>query len=178
MTKATKLLSSSKVDDDQIKRQAARFRLFEVDGAEPRPAQPAERPSRTVHLVNKKAPSAATRRWRPRPGLNWSQIRGIPDRSGTAVNRRRKRERCQVRHWRVSGTPSPAGRDPHGQEPEPAGAGRLRLLVVADQPGPAELLYEPGWHDDTSDGPVTARIRLANGSTIDDITGLGHRRPA
>jgi hypothetical protein len=27
----------------------------------------------------------------------------------------------------------------------------------------------PGWHDDTSDGPVTARIRLADGSTIDDI---------
>jgi L-Lysine epsilon oxidase N-terminal/L-lysine epsilon oxidase C-terminal domain len=27
----------------------------------------------------------------------------------------------------------------------------------------------PGWHDDTSDGPVTARVRLANGTTIDDI---------
>src|SRR5215475_6305475 len=46
-----------KVDDDQIKRQAARFRLFEVDGGVPRPAQlPAGATVEwTVHLVNKKA---------------------------------------------------------------------------------------------------------------------------
>src|SRR5262245_61964660 len=47
-----------KVDDDQIKRQAARFRLFEVDGGgAPRPAQlPAGATVEwSVHLVNKKA---------------------------------------------------------------------------------------------------------------------------
>src|SRR5687768_5823760 len=47
-----------KVDEDEIKRQAARFRLFEVpDGAKaPRPAQlPAGATVEwTVHLVNKK----------------------------------------------------------------------------------------------------------------------------
>src|SRR5262245_592300 len=47
-----------KVDEDQIKRQAARFRLFEVDaGGASRPAQlPAGATVEwTVHLVNKKA---------------------------------------------------------------------------------------------------------------------------
>ena len=68
-----------KVDDDQIKRQAARFRLFEVDGGgAPRPAQlPPERPSsgRSISSTRRRRSSAATRRQRRRPARNWRRIR-------------------------------------------------------------------------------------------------------
>ena len=92
MTKRELLITQYKVDDDQIKRQAARFRLFEVDGAVPRPAQlPAGATVEwTVHLVNKKA--AVQRGNGPlatRPASIGGKSGGIPDRSGTAVNRRR-----------------------------------------------------------------------------------------
>src|SRR5438034_6365684 len=52
-------VSQYKVDDDQIKRQAARFRLFDVqdDGSAPRAAHlpPGATVEWTVHLMNKKA---------------------------------------------------------------------------------------------------------------------------
>src|SRR4030095_11666896 len=55
--------------------------------------------------------------------------------------------------------------------------GKQNLLVLGGfgfsssptNAGLADFYDNPGWHDDTSDGPVTARIRLADGSTIDDI---------
>jgi hypothetical protein len=163
-----------KVDDDQIKRQAARFRLFEVDGGGvPRPAQlPAGATVEwTVHLVNKKA---AVQRGRvplenpTRPQLVANPAEFLIDpgpRSIAGVS--------------ASGVKFDTGAYQGRQVP----LGEIRtdknqnLLVLggfgfSSSPTNKNLpsfYTNPGWHDDTSDGPVTARIRLADGSTIDDI---------
>ena len=94
---------------------------------------------------------------------------GIPDRSGTAVNRRRKRERCQVRHRRVSGRQVPLGEIRTDKNQNLLVLGGFGFSSSPTNQGLPSFYTNPGWHDDTSDGPVTARIRLANGSTIDDI---------
>jgi hypothetical protein len=73
------VITQYKVDEDQIKRQAARFRLFEVDNSGvPRPAQlPAgAHVEWTVHLVNKKG--AVQRSGSPPNSPTRPQLLNIP----------------------------------------------------------------------------------------------------
>jgi hypothetical protein len=163
-----------KVDDDQIKRQAARFRLFEVDGGVPRPAQlPAGATVEwTVHLVNKKA---AVRRdsgppenpTRPRLVANPAQFlidpgpRSIAGASASGV----KFDTGAYRGRHV-----PLGEIRTDKNQNLLVLGGFGFSSSPTNQGLPSFYTNPGWHDDTSDGPVTARIRLADGGTIDDIT--------
>ncbi len=132
-----------KADDDQIKRQAARFRLFEVPdgGGTPREAQlPAGATVEwTVHLVNKKAavvrPSRTAEPGDP-PAIGGQSGAGFLIDPGAAVDFRCKCERRKVRQRRVSRQTSATGRAAHRQESEPARARRLRLLVIAEERSP------------------------------------------
>lgn len=164
-----------KVDEDQIKRQAARFRIFEIPDANSAP-RPANLPAGatvewTVHLVNKKA--AVIRGGTPpavptRPQLVANPAALLIDPKARTI----------------------AGANAHGVKFDTGEfmsrrvpLGELRtdkeqnLLVLggfgfSSSPNSAALpsfYTNPGWHDDASDGSVTARIRLADGSTIDDI---------
>ena len=164
-----------KADEDQIKRQAARFRLFEVDGNGA--ARPAQLPAGatvewTVHLVNKKGaiqrdespPEAPTRPQmanNSQPFLIDPGPRSVAGASAAAV----KFDTGEYQNRRV-----PLG--------ELRTDKNQNLLVLGgfgfsssptNRPIPS-FYTNPGWHDDTSDGPVTARIRLADGTTIDDVT--------
>jgi hypothetical protein len=165
-----------KVDDDQIKRQAARFRLFEVDGGGvPRPAQlpTGATVEWTVHLVNKK--DAVRRGSGPletptRPQLEANRAAFLIDPGPRSI---------------AGASASAVKFDTGVYQGRHVPLGEIRtdkhqhLLVLGgfgfsssptNQPLPSGRFYtNHGWHDDTSDGPVTARIRLANGSTIDDI---------
>ena len=162
-----------KVDEDQVKRQAARFRLFEVDGAgAPRPAQlPAGATVEwTVHLVNKKAAVE-----RPdRPPKNPLRPKLIADPAAVLIDPGPRT---------LAGAGASVVKFDTGEyQNRRVPLGELRrsgqhLLVLGGfgfsssptNQGLPDFYDNPGWHDDTSDGPVTARIRLANGSTIDDI---------
>ena len=163
-----------KVDDDQIKRQAARFRLFEVDGGgEPRPAQlPAGATVEwTVHLVNKKA--AVQRGNAPLPTPRRPQLIANPAQFLIDPGPR------SIAGANAPGVKFDTGTFQGRQVP----LGELRtdknqhLLVLGGfgfsssptNQGLPSFYTNPGWHDDTSDGPVTARIRLADGSAVDDI---------
>ena len=163
-----------KADEDQIKRQAARFRLFEVPdgGGTPREAQlPAGATVEwTVHLVNKKAavvrpnepPNPAIR---PRsvanpapvlidPGarsISGASASGVKFDSGDVPRRRRAIRRAA-----------------HRQESEPARARRLRLLVLAgnaplteSMPMTAGMTTRP-----TDRSQLAFASRTAAGSTI------------
>ena len=163
-----------KVDDDQIKRQAARFRLFEVDGGVPRPAQlPAGATVEwTVHLVNKKA---AVRRSNG-PPANPTRPQLVANPAQFLIDPGPR----SIAGASESGVKFDTGAYQSRQVP----LGEIRtdknqnLLVLggfgfSSSPTNKNLpsfYTNPGWHDDTSDGPVTARIRLADGSSIDDIT--------
>ncbi len=165
-----------KVDEDQIKRQAARFRIFEIpDGSDtPRPAQlpPGATIEWTVHLVNKKAailrlPGPPTQPSRPQlapnpaPQLIDPQAQTIAGANGSGV----KFDAGEFMSRRVPLGELMTDRDQN-------------LLVLggfgfSSSPtnAPIPTFYtNPGWHDDTSDGPVKARIRLPDGSAIDNIT--------
>jgi hypothetical protein len=170
-----KAVSRYKVDEDQIKRQAARFRLFDVpdDGAAPREAQlPAGAVVEwTVHLVNKKNAIQRT----AAPVM-------LPRRPQFVAN------------------PAPLLIDPGAQSISAANAGGVKfdggeflgrrvplgelrtdknqnLLVLGGfgfsssptNAGLPSFYTNPGWHDDVADGPVKARIRLQNGNVIDNI---------
>jgi hypothetical protein len=168
------LIQQYKVDDDQIKRQAARFRLFEVDGGGvPRPAQlPAGATVEwMVHLVNKKA--AVQRGDRPLANPTRPQLLANPAEFLIDPGPR------SIAGASASGVKFDTGAYRGRQVP----LGEIRtdkdqnLLVLggfgfSSSPTNQDLpsfYTNPGWHDDTSDGPVTARIRLAGGGTIDDI---------
>lgn len=163
-----------KVGEDQIKRQAARFRLFEVDGAgAPREAQlPAGATIEwTVHLVNKKAavqrgnapPTSPTR---PQPVNNPGPLlidpghRSIAGASASAV----KFDTGEYQNRRV-----PLGELRTDKNQNLLVLGGFGFSSSPTNQGLPSFYNNPGWHDDTSDGPVTARVRLANGTTVDDI---------
>jgi len=163
-----------KVNEDQIKRQAARFRLFEVGGGgESRQAQlPAGATVEwTAHLVNKKA--AVNRPPRPTPIPQRPQLIANPAPFLIDPGPR------QISGANASGIKFDTGEYQNRRVP----LGELRtdknqnLLVLGGfgfsssptNAGLPDFYTNPGWHDDTADGPVTARIRLANGTTIDDI---------
>jgi L-Lysine epsilon oxidase N-terminal/L-lysine epsilon oxidase C-terminal domain len=169
------LITQYKIDDDQIKRQAARFRLFEADGGGvPRPAQlPAGATVEwTVHLVNKKA---AVRRddgppenpTRPQLVANPAQFlidpgpRSIAGASASGV---------KFDTGAYQGRQVPLGEIRTDKNQNLLVLGGFGFSSSPTNKGLPDFYTNPGWHDDTSDGPVTARIRLANGSTIDDIT--------
>jgi L-lysine epsilon oxidase-like protein len=168
-------LKQYKVDEDQIKRQAARFRLFEVDEAgAPRPAQlPAGATVEwTVHLVNKKA---AVQRGGAPPFPNPTRPQSIPNPVPVTIDPGPRSV--------TSGSSSPVKFDTGEYQGRRVPLGELRasgqhLLVLGGfgfsssptNQGLPSFYSNPGWHDDTSDGPVRARIRLANGTTIDDVT--------
>lgn len=165
-----------KVDEDQIKRQAARFRLFEIpDGGGP--AVPAQLPAGatvewTVHLVNKKAaivrPSS--------PPLQPQRPQLAPNSASRLIDPGVR----TIAGANASGIKFDTGSFQGRQVP----LGELRtdanqnLLVLggtgfSSSPTNAPLpsfYTNPGWHDDTSDGPVTARVRLANNTTIDAVS--------
>jgi hypothetical protein len=168
-------LAQYKVGDDEIKRQAARFRLFDVpdDGSAPRAAQlPAGATVEwTVHLVNKKA--AINRPGGPPPSPQRPQLIANPVPFLIDPGPRT-----------ISGANAAALKFDTGEyQTRRVPLGELRtdkdqnLLVLSgfgfsSSPGnkPITGFYtSDGWHDDTSDGPITARIRLPDGSTIDSI---------
>ena len=169
-------ITQYKVGDDQdlIKRQAARFRLFEVDGGGvPRPAQlPAGASVEwTVHLVNKKA---AVQRsdgplenpTRPQLVANPGQFlidpgpRSIAGASASGV---------KFDTGAYQGRHVPLGEIRTDKNQNLLVLGGFGFSSSPTNRDLSDFYTNPGWHDDTSDGPVTARIRLANGSTIDDI---------
>jgi hypothetical protein len=165
-----------KVDEDQIKRQAARFRLFEVpaDGV----MQPAALPAGstvewTVHLVNRKA--AVQRPDRPplqpiRPQLLANPADFLVDPGSRSI---------------AGANAAPVKFDTGEYRGRRVPLGELRtdkdqnLLVLggfgfSSSPTNAPLpsfYTNPGWHDDTSDGFVRARIRHADGSLDEDVAG-------
>lgn len=164
-----------KVDEDQIKRQAARFRIFEIpDGnGAPRAAKlPAGATVEwTVHLVNKKA--AVVREANPpeepqRPKL-------APNSAALLID-----PHAQT----VAGADAAAVKFDTGEflsRRVPLGELRTdkqqNLLVLGGfgfsssptNKGLPSFYRNPGWHDDLSDGPVTALIRLKDGTTIANI---------
>ena len=163
-----------KVDDDQIKRQAARFRLFDVDanGA----AREAQLPAGatvewTVHLVNRKA---AVKRTQGPPGTP-QRPQPLDDPAPFLIDPGPRT---------VAGASTAAAKFDTGEyQGRRVPLGELRtdrnqnLLVLGgfgfsssptNQALPS-FYTNPGWHDDTSDGPVTARLHLADGSVVDDI---------
>ncbi len=163
-----------KVDEDQIKRQAARFRLFEVDGnGVSREAQlPAGAVVEwTVHLVNKKGavtrgsgPSTSPQRPQlvanPAPLLIDPGPRTVTGASANAV---------RFDTGEYQGRRVPLGELRTDKSQNLLVLGGFGFSSSPTNQGLPSFYTNPGWHDDTSDGPVTARIRLANGSTIDGI---------
>lgn len=165
-------VASYKASETEIKRQAARFRLFEIpdSGGPPRPAQlPAgARIDWSVHLVNKKAgvKRNSTPPLQPvRPQLD-------PNLANRVIDPGVKR---------VSGASAGPVRFDQGEflgRRVPLGeilTDRSQNLLVLGGFGfssspantPLTNFYNnAGWHDDVADGPVTASIVAANGSTI------------
>jgi hypothetical protein len=169
------LVKKYKVDEDQIKRQAARFRLFEIpDGnGAPRAANlPAGATVEwTVHLVNKKA--AVVRGANPLEEPHRPQLE--PNSAALLID-----PHAQT----VAGANAAAVKFDTGEfQGRRVPLGELRtdkqqnLLVLggfgfSSSPTKSEIIdfyTNPGWHDDLSDGPVTARIRLQDGTTIANI---------
>ena len=166
-----------KVDEDQVKRQAARFRLFEVpaQNGTPQAAQipPGSNVEWAVHLVNKK--SAVQRPAGPPSTPLRPQM--LPNPSSFLVDPGSRS---------VSGpNASPVRFDTGEYRGRRVPLGELRtdkdqnLLVLggfgfSSSPTNAPLpsfYTNPGWHDDTSDGFVTAVIRHADGSFDNNVEG-------
>lgn len=161
----------------RVKRQAARFRIFEfaADDAPGRPVQlpPGARIKWTVHLVNKKAAIQ-----RP-PGPPSPASITFP----IATPLRDKlldggiREIVGAKAGPIAFTPALSSAEPH-----PTYLGELRtdgdqrLLVLG---GLGESVGDPRklrhfyrnetWYDDVSDGPVSAEIVFADGTTDTEV---------
>jgi len=165
-----------KVDDDQIKRQAARFRLFDVpnDGTAPREAQlPAGATVEwTVHLVNKKAAVDRTsgppsQPKRPQLVANAGPLlidpgpRSISGASTSGV----KFDTGEFRGRRV-----PLGELRTDRNQNLLVLGGFGFSSSVPTGAALNSFYtNPGWHDDAADGPVTARIHMPDGSTVGNI---------
>jgi hypothetical protein len=163
-----------KVDGDTIKRQAARFRLFETSGATGVP-QPAALPSGasvewTVHLANKKA---AVRRTGPpmeptRPVLaEDSAARLIDPGSRTIAGPNAAGAKFDTGEF--LGRRVPLGELRTDREQRLLVLGGFGFSSSPTNSALPSFYTNPNWHDDVSDGPVTARIRMPDGSMIDDI---------
>lgn len=152
----------------RVKRQAARFRLYEVDPAtdEIRPASlpPQARVQWTVHLVNKKDAVK-------RPG-------GPPE-SPIAVELDPLRQARYIDGGQktiaagqsATFEGSYLGNDVTLGEVRTDAAGNLLVLggdgtsrTFEGAPLGGDFYNNPGWHDDVADGPVTAKILLPDGT--------------
>lgn len=168
-------LQQFKVDKDELKRQAARFRLmaFEDDGTVHEFQPPAGATVEwTVQLVNKKA--AVKRVSSPPSQPNKPQL--VPNPVGLVIDPGARS---------VSGPNASPAKFDTGEfmgRRVPLGDIRTdrdqRLLVLGgfgfsssptNKPLPS-FYTNPGWHDDVSDGPVTAKVRLADGTVVNNIT--------
>jgi len=157
----------------QVKRQAARFRLYEFDDAASPGRRAALPPGATVEwsvqLVNKKdavqrpnsppasAPNAITVQAGRENRIIDSTVRSISGSqpatvtlSGTYLG-----HAVQLGELRL---------DPDSNLLVLGGAGVSRTFENA--PIGADFYNNPGWHDDVSDGPVTATIRFADGTVV------------
>lgn len=163
-------ITSFKDASFRVKRQVARFHLFEVpdDGSAPRPAQlPAgSAVTWSVRLVNKK--DAVARPVEPPP----TPVRPIvqPARTDRVVD-------SGIQQISAQSTTAVALAGQYRGHSVPLGELRCdtagRLLVFGG-PGKSEsptgapigpdFYNNPDWHDDTGDGPVTANITLPDGS--------------
>ena len=157
----------------QVKRQAARFRLYEFDDAAAagRPAvlPPGATVEWSARLVNKKD---AVKRPDAPPATAPTSIVVETGRENRVID-------SGVRSIRTPpSTPVPlAGTylnnavplgelrvDPAGNLLVLGGTGVSRTFENASIGG--DFFNNPGWHDDVSDGPVTAAIRFADGTTV------------
>lgn len=171
-----------KDDTGAIKRQAARFRIYGYDGSgrvvrELRPSEAGVEVEWAVHVANRKAA------W-----YNFDLALDIPDMVGKASLRRNAKIGGADR-GRLVIDPGRRTLTPGGRPVELTGGtflgvdvplGRLqsdeegRLVVLGGSgtsgaPGGEELHSfgnNDGWYDDTSDGPVTATLRL-NGQAVE-----------
>lgn len=171
-------VASFKDPQFRVKRQAARFRLFEFadDAAPGRPAQlPAgARIKWTVHLANKK--SAIDRPPRPPDPAT------ITFPLGTAFSDRLldggAREISGPSAGPVTFTPQSGPSGPHPDFLGEMRTDRQQQLMVLGGRGdsfgePAQLLdfyTNDTWYDDVSDGPVAAEIVMADGTTNRDVS--------
>jgi hypothetical protein len=164
-----------KVDEDEIKRQAARFRLFAIPEAKGAP-EPAILPAGatiewTVHLVNKKGavhrgggPPLEPERPRLEPDSGSRLIDPLP-RTISGPNAGGVR----FDTGEFLGRRVPLGELRTDQDQRLVVLGGFGFSSSPTNAGLPSFYTNPGWHDDVADGPVTARIRLADGSTIDDV---------
>ena len=172
----------------RIKRQAARFRIYGLDksGVPVREIDLAQKGVNiewTVHVANKKAA------W-----YEYNNAMDLPPSIATDAQRRNKkvlgRERSKLiidpGKKSVEGAsqkgPKFVGNFEAGSYKEKVYLGELRtdeqgrLLFLgghgrSDSPEPSNPISNfsnnDGWHDDISDGPVTARVTLGDGRTFD-----------
>ena len=175
MTKAMKLLITQyKVDDDQIKRQAARFRLFEVDGAACRVRRSFRPSDRRVDGPPRQQEGGRPARQRPlatptRPQLVANPAEFLID-PGPRSIAGASASGVKFDTGAYRGRQVPLGEIRTDKNQNLLVLGGFGFSSSPTNQGLPSFYTNPGWHDDTSDGPVTARIRLADGSTIDDIT--------
>lgn len=170
----TRPMTQFKVDEDEVKRQAARFRIMAVDddGTSAEFQLPAGATVEwTVRLANTKA--AVNRQSSPPAQPTKPQLVANP--AGLSIDPGPRT---------ISGANAAPARFDTGEfqgRRVPLGEIRSdaaqRLLVLGgfgfsssptNKPLPS-FYTNPGWHDDLSDGPITATVRLANGQTITDI---------
>jgi hypothetical protein len=167
-------LAEYKDSQFRIKRQAARFRIFEVpdDGSPPRPARlpSGARVEWTVRLVNKKAGvqrgSAPKREpHRPQPIANPGPVTIDP---GARTIAGANTAAVPFDTGTFQGRPVPLGEIRTDRD--------QNLLVLGGRGNSwaADTSFQgfytnPGWHDDVSDGPVTAVVRLANGQSAGEV---------
>jgi hypothetical protein len=164
-----------KVSKDQIKRQGARFRVFEIpdDGSAPRPVSLAAgaRVVWTVHLVNKKAaivrpsdPPLTPRRPKLAPNSNALLIdpkeQVITGANAAAV----KFDSGEFMTRRV-----PLGELRTDRDQNLIVLGGFGISSSPENKPLPSFYTNEGWHDDVSDGPVKAVIRLPDGTKIDNI---------
>ena len=155
----------------QVKRQAARFRLYEFDDVAS-PGSRAVLPAGatvewSVHLVNKKD---AVQRPNSPPSNPPNSIVVQAGRENRIIDSTlRNISGSQPGPVKLSGTylnhPVELGElrlDSGGNLLVLGGVGVSRTFENAPIGG--DFYNNPGWHDDVSDGPVTAKIRFADGT--------------
>jgi hypothetical protein len=161
--------ASYKDDAGRVKRQAARFRVFAFDASDGLIGELTAADAEitwTVHLVNGKGAAekftGPGRRNKDVPDGDLIIDPGPRDIGG--------REAAGVAFdgGKFLGTPVPLGElrtDDEGRLIVLGGAGHA-ASVPADAPLPS-FADNDGWHDDTSDGPVTARVVLPGGEQVE-----------